>query len=73
MEALREYIVPYADDNNILVYCGATNVIDEKADSSNTDDEDIRQIEAVTRILGNEFQQGRRFHKKTKDILKCIN
>lgn len=55
LEALREYIAPYADDNNILVYCGATNVIDEKADSSNTDDEDIRQIEAVTRILGNEF------------------
>ena len=55
LEALREYIAPYADDNNILVYCGATNVIDEKADSSNTDGEDIRQIEAVTRILGNEF------------------
>ena len=55
LEALREYIAPYADDNNILVYCDATNVIDEKADSSNTDEEDIRQIEAVTRILGNEF------------------
>ena len=55
LEALREYIAPYADDNNILVYCGATNVIDEKADSSNTDEADIRQIEAVTRILGNEF------------------
>lgn len=55
LEALREYVAPYADDNNILVYCGATNVIDEKADSSNTDEEDIRQIEAVTRILGNEF------------------
>ncbi len=55
LEALREYMAPYADDNNILVYCGATNVIDEKADSSNTEEEDIRQIEAVTRILGNEF------------------
>ena len=55
LEALREYIAPYADDNNILVYCGATNVIDEKADSSNTNEADIRQIEAVTRILGNEF------------------
>lgn len=51
LEALREYIAPYADDNNILVYCGATNVIDEKADSSNTEEEDIRQIEAVTRTL----------------------
>ncbi|MDO4187988.1 MAG: DEAD/DEAH box helicase family protein [Lachnospiraceae bacterium] len=55
LEALREYMASYADDNNILVYCGATNVIDEKADSSNTEEEDIRQIEAVTRILGNEF------------------
>lgn len=55
LEALREYIAPYADDNNILVYCGATNMVDEKADNSNTDEEDIRQIEAVTRILGNEF------------------
>lgn len=55
LEALREYIAPYVHDNNILVYCGATNVVDEKADNSHTDEEDIRQIEAVTRILGNEF------------------
>ncbi|XCP85134.1 DEAD/DEAH box helicase family protein [Roseburia hominis] len=55
LDALKEYIAPYADDNNILVYCGATNVVDEKADNSNTDEDDIRQIEAVTRILGNEF------------------
>ena len=55
LDALREQIEPYSKDNNILVYCGATNVMDEKADSSVTDEEDIRQIEAVTRILGNEF------------------
>ena len=55
LETLREYIAPYAQDNNILVYCGATNVIDEKADYSSTDEEDVRKIEAVTRILGNEF------------------
>lgn len=55
LEILREYIAPYAQDNNILVYCGATNVIDEKADYSSTNEEDVRQIEAVTRILGNEF------------------
>ena len=56
LDALREQIAPYAKDNNILVYCGATNVVDEKADSLKTDEDDIRQIEAVTRILGNEFQ-----------------
>lgn len=55
LETLREYIAPYAKDNNILVYCGATNVIDEKADYSSIDEEDVRQIEAVTRILGNKF------------------
>lgn len=55
LETLREYIALYAKDNNILVYCGATNVIDEKADYSSIDEEDVRQIEAVTRILGNEF------------------
>lgn len=55
LKALREYIAPYAEDNNILVYCGATNVIDEKSDCSNTDEADIRQIDAVTRILGNEL------------------
>lgn len=55
LDALREQIKPYANQNNILVYCGATNVVDENADSSITDGSDIRQIEAVTRILGNEF------------------
>ena len=55
LDVLREYIAPYANDNNILVYCGATNVLDEKADCSSTDAADIRQIEAVTKILGNEF------------------
>ena len=55
LDALREQIAPYVNDNNILVYCGATNVIDEKADRSSTADEDLRQIEAVTRILGNEM------------------
>ncbi len=55
LDALREQIKPYVNDNNILVYCGATNVIDEMAEHSVTDETDIRQIEAVTRILGNEF------------------
>lgn len=53
--ALREQIQPYIHDNNILVYCGATNVLDEHADTSTSDASDVRQIEAVTNILGNEF------------------
>ena len=53
--ALREQIQPYIHGNNILVYCGATNVLDELSDRSSTDSDDVRQIEAVTNILGNEF------------------
>lgn len=55
LNALREQIRPYIHDNNILVYCGATNVLDEQSDFSSSDAGDIRQIEAVTNILGNEF------------------
>lgn len=55
LEALREYIKPFVHDNNILVYCGVTNVLDDKYDTTETDAGDIRQIEAVTKILGNEL------------------
>ncbi len=55
IEALKEQIKPYANDNNILVYCGATNVLDENADVYDIDESEVRQIEAVTRILGNDL------------------
>lgn len=55
LDALRDEIKPYIHDNNILVYCGATNVLDAQSDYTSSDIGDIRQIEAVTRILGNEF------------------
>ena len=55
LDALRREIAPYKNKNNLLVYCGATNVVNENADKSETDEGDIRQITAVTRILGNEF------------------
>lgn len=55
LEALKEQVKPYAKDNNILVYCGATNVLDENADIYDIDESEIRQIEAVTKILGNEM------------------
>lgn len=52
---LKEIIEPYLEEHFILVYCGATNVTPPNSDLSNTDDIDIKQIEAVTRILGNEL------------------
>ena len=52
---LKEVIAPYKDDHFLLVYCGATNVLPPNADKSVVDEGDMKQIEAVTRILGNEF------------------
>ena len=54
LDALREAILPYKDAHNILVYCGATRIVDESDDGPD-DESDIRQIEAVTKILGNEL------------------
>jgi superfamily II DNA or RNA helicase/HKD family nuclease len=50
---LSEYIKPYIDDNHLLVYCGATTVLQDDRDYSDTSEEDIRQIDAVTHLLGN--------------------
>lgn len=55
LDKLREAILPYKEDHFLLVYCGATNVINPGSDISGTDEEDIKQIEAVTGILGNEL------------------
>lgn len=50
---LSETIAPYADKNHILVYCGATDVLRPDQDFTDVDEEDIRQIDAVTHLLGN--------------------
>ena len=52
---LKEVIEPYKKDHNLLVYCGATNVLPPDADESKSDESDIRMITAVERILGNEL------------------
>lgn len=55
LEALKIQMEPYVKDNNILVYCGATNVFNGNSDVIDIDQGEIRQIEAVTKILGNDL------------------
>lgn len=51
---LKEVITPYKKEHFILVYCGATQVVNE--DKRNADDPDIiKQITSVTKLLGNEL------------------
>lgn len=52
---LEEYISQYTEDKHILVYCGATTMLAENQEESSTDDEDIRQIDLVTSLLGNKL------------------
>lgn len=49
---LAEYIQPYIHDNHLLVYCGATTVLQDNRDRSDLDNDDLRQIDAVTHLLG---------------------
>lgn len=52
---LEEKITPYINNNHILTYCGATKLLQSGQDSTDIDDEDIRQIDAVTDLLGNKL------------------
>lgn len=52
---LEEVIQPYIHDKHILVYCGATKGLEQNQDCSDVDSEDIRQIDAVTDLLGNKL------------------
>jgi DNA or RNA helicases of superfamily II len=52
---LEGKITPYINNNHILTYCGATKLLHSGQDSTDIDDEDIRQIDAVTDLLGNKL------------------
>ena len=57
---LKKYMEKYRDDSHILVYCGATKVIDE-----NTDEEE-KQILLVNKMIEDEL--GMSVHKFTADV-----
>ncbi|MCI9051345.1 MAG: DEAD/DEAH box helicase family protein [Lachnospiraceae bacterium] len=56
IEALEKVITPYKEDKHILVYCGATKVLDPDKESTEVDDDDLRQIDIVTDLLGNKMK-----------------
>ena len=56
LSALEEAILPYKDDKHILVYCGATKGLQQNQDYTEVDEEDLRQIDEVTDLLGNKLQ-----------------
>ena len=55
LSALEKAILPYKNDKHILVYCGATKGLQQNQDCTDVDDEDMRQIDEVTDLLGNKL------------------
>lgn len=62
---LREQIEPFKDDNQILIYCGATTMRDADYREGVPSAEEARQIDVVTKMLGIEF--GMRVSKFTSE------
>lgn len=53
---VKTLFIPKGQDaKHILVYCGATKGLEQNQDRSDVDSEDIRQIDAVTDLLGNKL------------------
>lgn len=65
IDVLRNIIKDYKDDNHMLVYCGATTMHDVDYKEGQAHAEDIRQIDLVADMLGNEF--GMRISKFTSE------
>lgn len=55
IEALKNTILPFKDKYYMLIYCGATTLNSFEQDYSNTNIDDLRQITAITKLLGNEL------------------
>lgn len=75
IEKLREVMESYKDRRHLLVYCGAASLLGDEDEWSQISDEDIRQIDAVTHMLGNEMgmkvsQFTSRENIKEREILK---
>ena len=56
IQALQEEIQKYKKDSHMLVYCGATTVNDPGYIEGNVDQSEVRQIDAVSNLLGNELE-----------------
>ena len=66
--ALRDEITPYQNDNHILVYCGAASLKDFRSDTYPVDDDEVRQIDVITDLLGNQMDMNVSQYTSKEDI-----
>lgn len=67
---LSEYIKPYTNDNHLLIYCGSTTVLQPNKDNSDLSDHELRQIDAVTDLLGNKLNMKVSQFTSREDIIE---
>lgn len=72
IKKLKECIYPYINDKHILVYCGATKVLNADQDYTSVDDEDLRQIDVVTDLLGNTLKMNISQFTSREDIAERV-
>ena len=65
IDMLRKLMQDYKDDNHMLIYCGATTMHDIDYKEGKAHAEEIRQIDLVADLLGNEL--GMRVSKFTSE------
>ena len=53
-DRLLEELQDHRDENNILVYCGATTITE--GEEMRVEEEEVRQIDYISRLLGNELE-----------------
>lgn len=66
--ALRQEISPFVAENHILVYCGSASLKDFHSDTYPVDEDEIRQIDAVTDLLGNQLNMRVSQYTSREDI-----
>ncbi|HHX18425.1 MAG TPA: DEAD/DEAH box helicase family protein [Clostridium sp.] len=55
IDVLKKVIMPYKSENYLLIYCGAATLLGETDDNMPVEEYELRQIDAVTLMLGNEL------------------
>jgi superfamily II DNA or RNA helicase len=55
IERLKELLSQYVNKNKILIYCGVADIDSSSIDNTNLYQEEIRQIDYITKLLGNNY------------------
>ena len=55
IDELKNLIYNYRNDKHLLVYCGATKLLEDTEDTTEVDSDELRQIDVVTNMLYTEY------------------